>query len=110
MKTSTLLEKAQAVLMERGLAKEILEDGAGGPVCAVGAISVAICGSAWGAPGDAMRPARLLLEAANSLKPTHKYMLVALVEFNNAPETTLADVLQAFDAGIAYARAQEGGK
>lgn len=94
MKTSKLLEKAQAVLLKRGWCKGEVEDLAG-RVCAVGALHKV-------APND-MGDAISALYAAN-----HLGVSGSLVQFNNAPETTLGDVLQAFDAGIAYARAQEG--
>jgi hypothetical protein len=110
VKTSKLLEKAQAVLMGRGLAKFRLRD-AEGRVCAFGALREALCGDATGhRDGMTEKLCALgeVLAEANSLgngEPS-----TAVVSFNNAPETTLGDVLQAFDAGIAYAKAQEGGR
>jgi len=109
MKTSTLLKKAQAVLLERGLAKLTLRDDRG-RVCAFGALREALCGDAKGhrvGMGEKLCAVGAVLADANSLS-TDVAPSTAVVSFNNHSATTLGDVLQAFDAGITYARAMEG--
>lgn len=98
MKTSEVLEKAQAILMNDGWVQgSFCNDG----FCAAEAIREAIRRS-LGTTIPGQREARNALCDANGIERE------SIVFFNDRPATTFGDVLQAFDAGIAYAKAQEG--
>lgn len=92
-----VLVRARNIQAERGHAKYALEDPEG-HVCIQGALNLATTGDAHG--DDVVHGAIVRCRAVDAMGFVG-LACVASVDWNNAPETTLADVLARFDAAIA---------
>jgi hypothetical protein len=98
-----ILERALAVLRERGLAKDTLQDSVG-RVCLWGAANVAVLGDACGFDEHANDAVRL----CNTVLGFGPYLSGA-IDFNNAPTTTQADVEQLLLDAMSLALSEEAG-
>src|SRR5688500_11013094 len=97
MDTLTVLRDARAMLSEGRWCKGQLDDGNGNH-CAIGAVSVAGSGDVFGDDYGAINAL-----AAALTRGQHAY---GVVNFNNEPATTLADILALFDRAIAAEEAK----
>lgn len=106
MKTSEILMKAKAALLARGWCQGSLERN--GRVCAVGAITAGLYGHPQTLWSDPPLVAALdLFQRTACGKPMSRFDEYRIGPWNDAPERTLQDVYDAFDAAIAIAEQEE---
>lgn len=105
-----ILVRARRIQAERGHVKYMLEDPHTHAVCFQGALMIAIHGSVRDPLNRLYESWAILHQAAVVTGLSGVYPndgLVGAVNYNNHPDTTLDDILAAFDRGIAATAPKE---
>lgn len=110
---SEILAKAADVMRERGHVKLYLEKFNGGPVCLVGAINVATHDrAAWPNDDDDTARVRALARIVGEFVDDHNdgyasMGTLAVVDWNNRPERTADEVIEALECAASAAASDE---